>query len=662
LSAWAQISKDPWILDLIQYGFKLEFLETPIGCDSIANTFLNAEQTKICDEEIKSLLGKGAISPSKGTGFFSSIFVIPKKSGGFRPIINFKKLNKYVLYRHFKMEGLNTVNHTVRAGDWFVKLDLQDAYLTVPIFKEHQQYLHFSWKMINYHFTCLPFGLSSAPWAFTKLMRPIVAYLRKAGIRLVIYLDDILIMAQSKLEAISAVETVRFTLESLGFIINESKSICDPTQTIEFLGIMINSLTLAFSLPIRKVESLINSCKKVLNSKTILLRDLATILGNLNWTAIAVPYARSHYRECQRFYIEKLRELSNNLNSCVTLPSIAKKELSWWIENVNPSTHKFIYTSDPSLEIFSDASLSGWGAVCNGIKTNGPWSDSESKRHINELELIAALNSLMCFTSESINCAVSLRIDNTTAVTYINKLGGTKSKRLCNIALKIAHWCETRNIEIQAFYLPGYLNVLADRESRRCQNAGDWKLTTEAFNLISREWDPKVDLFASAWNAQLPLFVSWLPQPGSWRTNAFSLDWKNLQGYAFPPMNLIQNCLSKIIRDQASLILICPYWPSQSWFPILLELAVDIPRIFSFQSNLLSSAQKENHPQILDGSLRLVAWKLSGVTSASKAFRTKLQTFYWRDQDPQQSLHTSLPGSHGEIGAYKGITIPCLVV
>ena len=171
-----------------------------------------------------------------------------------------------------------------------------------------------------------------------------------------------------------------------------------------------------------------------------------------------------------------------------------------------------------------------------------------------------------------------------------------------------------------------------------------------------------MDLFTSAWNAQLPLFVSWLLQLGSWRTNAFSLDWKNLQGYAFPLMNLIQNCLSKIIRDEASLILICPYWPSQSWFPILLELAVDIPRIFSFQGNLLSSAQKENHPQILDGSLRLVAWKLSGATSASKAFRTKLQTFYWRDQGPQQSLHTSLPGSHGEIGAYKWNTIPCLVV
>ena len=81
-----------------------------------------------------SLLSKGAITYSDSPGFFSQIFVIPKKSGGFRLIINLKLLNKFITYKHFKMERLNTLTHLIREEDWFAKIDLQDAYLTVQYF------------------------------------------------------------------------------------------------------------------------------------------------------------------------------------------------------------------------------------------------------------------------------------------------------------------------------------------------------------------------------------------------------------------------------------------------------------------------------------------------------------------------------------------------
>ena len=69
------------------------------------------------------------------------------------------------------MEGLSTVCHFVRLGDWFTKIDLNDAYLTVPVCAKHQKFLHFSWKGINYKFTTLAFDLSPAPWAFAKLLQ-----------------------------------------------------------------------------------------------------------------------------------------------------------------------------------------------------------------------------------------------------------------------------------------------------------------------------------------------------------------------------------------------------------------------------------------------------------------------------------------------------------
>ena len=147
-------------------------------------------------------------------------------------------------------------------------------------------------------------------------------------------------------------------------------------------------------------------------------------------------------------------------------------------QNTNEKSHKQIFPSEPSLEIFSDASLTGWGAVCRELKTNGPWDITDAKRHINELELIAALNGLMCFTKQTRNATVFLHIDNTTAVSYINKLGGTKSRSLCKISFKIVKWCEDRKIELQAFHLPGILNILADKESRKEQEKGDWKLSS----------------------------------------------------------------------------------------------------------------------------------------------------------------------------------------
>lgn len=83
----------------------------------------------ICYQEIKLLLEKGTIarvSSDKTEGSISNLFVIPKKSGGWRPIINLKHLNSFVQYRHFKMEGLDCVKYLLQRGDWMMKLDLQD--------------------------------------------------------------------------------------------------------------------------------------------------------------------------------------------------------------------------------------------------------------------------------------------------------------------------------------------------------------------------------------------------------------------------------------------------------------------------------------------------------------------------------------------------------
>ena len=87
----------------------------------------------------------------------------------------------------------------------------------MPIWKDHQKYLQFLWKGTLHEFAFLPFGLATAPRVFTKLMKPVVAALRQRGIRLIIYLDDILIMAESQALALHHAASTLNLLEGLGF-------------------------------------------------------------------------------------------------------------------------------------------------------------------------------------------------------------------------------------------------------------------------------------------------------------------------------------------------------------------------------------------------------------------------------------------------------------
>ncbi|KZS07400.1 Uncharacterized protein APZ42_028944 [Daphnia magna] len=437
LSAWAKITKDPWILETVSRGFSWEFISDPIQESTPSNAAMGAIQKQLCDQEVSSLLQKGAIVKASGPGFVSGIFLIPKKSGGLRPIINLKKLNSFIQCHHFKMENIQTVRQTIRKGDWLTKIDLKDAYLTIPMAQTHRKFLRFIWDGDTFEFTCLPFGLSCAPWAFTKILRPVVAFLRSTGIRLVVYLDDFLIAHSSKLRAKQEVQVVMALLESLGFAISTEKSTTEPTQTLEFIGLIVRTVPMTFSLSDKKTADIVKLCKTALLHRKMSLRELASLLGNLNWATQAVRYAQAHFRSLQALYLKGLRSAEGNLQASITITPNAKNDLSWWIKHAKFEEGKAIIMPTSDVSICTDASLSGWGAVCQDVKTGGPWSLTESKYHIIELELLAALKGLECFTAASFGSAVVLRIDNTAAVSYINNLGGSKSAQLCAVALNI---------------------------------------------------------------------------------------------------------------------------------------------------------------------------------------------------------------------------------
>ena len=302
---WMMLTQDPWVLQTIQ-GHHIEFMSPPVQHSWPGMPSLPPPQEKVLDQEMKELLAKKAIhqvlthTPSN-RGFISSIFIVPKKDGGNRPVINLKPLNQFLIYEHFKMEGIHMLRDLLKQNDYLVKIDLKDAYLTVLIWKDHQKYLRFLWKGTLHEFACLPFGLATAPRVFTKLMKPVVAALRQRGIRLIIYLDDILIMAESEALTLHHAASTLNLLEGLGFIVNYNKSQLTPCQSIEFLGFLINSTNLTLQLPGEKLRKIRKTCQDILEKTEISVRELSKFLGLLTSSIFqAIFPGPLHYRHLQR--------------------------------------------------------------------------------------------------------------------------------------------------------------------------------------------------------------------------------------------------------------------------------------------------------------------------------------------------------------------------
>lgn len=660
LPAWEQITRDPWVLQVV-LGYQIQFIDNPVQNRPPALIPNSQAHQIIIDQEVQELLSKGAVhyvqpSPYQEPGFISSLFVVPKKGGGHRPVINLKPLNCFIPYEHFKMESIHMLKDLLRNGDYMVKIDLKDAYLTVPIWKNHQKYLRFIWRDSLLEFACLPFGLASAPRVFTKLLKPVFSILRQRGIRLIAYLDDILLMAPSKQLVLQHAASTLNLLEGLGFTVNYLKSVLVPSQQMEFLGSLVDSVNLSLSLPRDKIRKIQSNCQLLLDNPVTSVRELSKFLGLLSSSIQAVFPAPLHYRYLQQAKNAVLKT-HKSYEAPVLLDSEALQEVQWWKDNLIAWNGKALFQQSTDLVIETDASRQGWGAYCQGVSTGGRWAPGETIYHINCLELLAGSLAVKSFTKNRAEAQVLLLMDNISAVTYINKMGGTHSPLLSHLAKDLWDWCLNHNLLVRAQYIPGVQNVEADRESRVFLDASDWKLNPTIFDCLYQIWGPlNIDLFASRLTFQLDQFVSWRPDPLAVHTDAFTLDWATFRGYAFPPFALIGRCLHQIQSQQVThMVLIAPVWPAQPWYPLLLDLCIDFPLLLPVQADLLTQRDR-THPL---NQLQLAGWLLSTEVIKRQRFLNKVEKSSWQHGEKAQLVPTPLHGLNGVAGVINGlISIP----
>ena len=191
---------------------------------------------------ISELITKGAIVECKPVKnqFISNIFLVPKPDKTYRLILNLKSLNKFVKTEHFKLEDHKTAIRLIEKGCFMATLDLKDAYYLIAVHNSYRKFLRFQFGEKLFQFTCLPFGLCSAPFVFTKLLKPVMFLLRKKGLRSVVYLDEFLLLGNNYNDCFDNIDCTRNLLEALGFIMNDEKC-TKPSKICKFLGFVFDS-------------------------------------------------------------------------------------------------------------------------------------------------------------------------------------------------------------------------------------------------------------------------------------------------------------------------------------------------------------------------------------------------------------------------------------
>ena len=369
IQTWITLTSDKEILSDIT-GMKIQCDEMPCQ-HRVAKPLMTRHEQSFIDEMSK-LTHKKVITQvePQSDQILSGIFLHPKKHGSYRLILNLKQFNTFVTHHHFKMDSLSTILKLVVKNCYMASLDLKDAYYSVPIHTSHRKYQRFEWNGTTFEFTCLPNGLSCCPRKFTKILKPLLAYLHRLGHISVGHIDDLYLQGLTYDQCVINVVDTLVLLDKAGFVVHPTKSTLIPCQEIIVLGFVINSVTMIVKLTAEKALKLQHDRLITLKKQSISIREAARIIGKIVSSFPGVMYGPLHYRHLEHDKTEALENNSGNFEAAMVFSPAARKELEWWANN-GLDSYKPISHGKPSLTITTDASKLGWGAMCEGVSSGG---------------------------------------------------------------------------------------------------------------------------------------------------------------------------------------------------------------------------------------------------------------------------------------------------
>jgi hypothetical protein len=329
-------------------------------------------------------------------------------------------------------------------------VDLKSGYQHVDVAPEFWQYLGFEWQGKFYVFCQLPFGLATACFVFTKLMKQLVAYWRKAGIRLIPYIDDFLFICSTATEFSSVQSRILADCARAGFVLSHENCQLQLSHVIKFLGFVVDTLHGVFHLTAVQKDKLCTAIAKCLRQpQRVPAKLLAHVTGLITSMSLVTGSVSGLFSR----FLHRALNTRASWNSSVTLDQPACEELRFWERFLERFPSKPIWPSHSLLRVlYYDAGADGWGGhlVVNGVehRAHGVWKPDE--RHgiksstWRELE---GLSRLLVSVSQFLDGYTVLARGDALNVFFILLKGGSQAKHLQEICLRIFWFCVEHGIE-----------------------------------------------------------------------------------------------------------------------------------------------------------------------------------------------------------------------
>ena len=629
LDHWRAIGASPRILSWIARGVPVRWRKRAPRPFRFKPYVMDAEQEAWFRGELPRLEELGAFQRVQTSQYVSPAFLVPKpdKADGskdFRLVVDLRWVNSHCVGNTCKFETLKALRTMAKRGEYLFSFDIKDGYYMVSIAEEFADFFTFAVKMDGeiVYVRCrgLAMGWINSPYVFTKLMRPVVRYLRApmaaaaaaatggvarpppdpgearrllrrdgpyetrgVGLRCLAYIDDFLGVVRTETEARLAMEFVDRTLGRLGIRRHPSKGHFAPTQQLVHLGLEVDMKRGEFRVTDKRAGKLRGQakdllCKAARSQRWVLAKELAAFIGLAASCDLAMPACRLYLRS-----LHDGLKARTSWSGHARLDKQALRDLRWWAEfrSGQKENGRKLWRPPTTQRLYTDAAgeaYLGWGAVLGtpeGPQARGSWRQHQQELGITLKELKAVRFGVEAFLSQLRGRYVRLDEDNMGVVYILGKLT-TREPRIMRELRKVWRLLSENDISLEVHYIRSADNP-ADAPSR-ARDRDDWMLHPELFRWFDRNWHGHdVDRFASATNAQVPVFNSRWPSPGCVGVDAFAEDWNGVTSWINPPWGVLGRVVAKL-RDSpgAAATVVAPFWPSAVWWPGLVELASEV--------------------------------------------------------------------------------------